>query len=113
MNPLSRWITRTSNQKMSEYSLIRKKVRVHLYDQNGISLGVITGRVADVARDVPVGHHADGSEIRKDLAYVVDIQSPDPETPFKNSAGEENEGWFALQDLQVIDEDLPTNISFN
>lgn len=98
---------------MSEYSLIRKQVRVHLYDQNGISLGVITGRVADVARNVPVGKNPDGSEIRKDLAYVVDIRSSDPDTPYRNSAGEENEGWFALQDLQVIDEDLPTNISFN
>lgn len=98
---------------MSEYSLIRKRVRVHLYDRNGISLGVITGRVADVARNVPVGHHADGSEIRKDLAYVVDIESQDPEVAFQNSAGQESEGWFALQDLQVIDDDLPTNISFN
>lgn len=98
---------------MSEYSLIRKRVRVHLYDRSGTSLGVIVGRVADVARDVPVGKNPDGSEIRKDLAYVVDIESPDPEVPFKNSAGEENEGWFALQDLQVIADDLPENISFN
>lgn len=98
---------------MTEYSMLRKRVRVHLYDRNGISLGTITGRVADIARDVPVGKNPDGSEIKKDLAYVIDIESTDPETPFTNSAGEENEGWFALQDLQVVEDDLPSNISFN
>lgn len=98
---------------MSEYSLLRKRVRVHLYDRNGISLGTIVGRVADIARDVPVGKNPDGSEIRKDLAYVIDIESSDPETPFKNSAGEESEGWFALQDIQVDEGDMPSNISFN
>lgn len=98
---------------MSEYSLLRKRVRVHLYDRNGVSLGTVMGRVADIARNVAVGKNPDGSEIKKDLAYVIDIESPDPETPFKNSAGEENEGWFALQDLQVVEDDLPSNISFN
>lgn len=98
---------------MSEYSLLRKRVRVHLYDRQGVSLGTIVGRVADVARNVPVGKNPDGTEIKKDLAYVIEIESSDPETPFKNSAGEENEGWFALQDLQVIEGDLPSNISFN
>lgn len=98
---------------MSEYSLIRKRVRVHLYDRNGFSLGTIEGRVADVARNVPVGRSPEGDEIRKDLAYVIDIESPDGETPFKNSAGEENEGWFALQDIQVLEDDLPPNLSFN
>lgn len=98
---------------MSEYALIRKRVRVHLYDRNGTSVGVIIGRVADVARNVPVGQNADGTEIRKDLVYVIDIESPDPETPYRNSAGDENEGWFALQDVQVIDESLPSNLSFN
>ncbi len=98
---------------MSEYSLLRKRVRVHLYDRNGVSLGTILGRVADVARNVPVGKNADGSEIKKDLAYVIEIESSDPDTPFTNSAGEENEGWFALQDLQVVEDDLPSNISYN
>lgn len=98
---------------MSEYSLIGKRVRVHLYDRNGMSLGTITGRVADVARKVPVGKLPDGSEATKDLAYVVDIQTPDPEVPFRNSAGEENEGWFALQDIQVIEDELPSSISLN
>lgn len=98
---------------MSDYSLVGKRVRVHLYDRNGISLGTVVGRVADVAQNVPVGRHPDGSEIRKDLAYVIGIESPDPETPFRNSAGDENEGWFALQDLQVVEDDLPSNISFN
>lgn len=98
---------------MADYSLVGKRVRVHLYDRMGQILGVIVGRVADVAADVPVGKDAAGKEIRKDLAYVVDIESGDPEVPYKNTAGEENEGWFAVQDIQVIKEGLPGNISFN
>jgi hypothetical protein len=98
---------------MSEYSLLRKRVRVHLYDRNGVSLGTVIGRVADISRNVPVGKNPDGREIKKDLAYVIDIESPDPGTPFTNSAGEENEGWFALQDLQVVEEGLPGHITFN
>jgi hypothetical protein len=98
---------------MSEYDLIGKRVRVHLYDRMGISVGVLTGRVADVAKDVPVGKSPDGKEIRKDLAYVVDIETSDPEVPFRNSAGDENEGWFALQDIQIDQDDLPSHISFN
>ena len=98
---------------MSEYDIIGKRVRVHLYDRAGISIGVLIGRVADVAKEVPVGKGQDGKEIRKDLAYVVDIEATDPEVPFRNSAGDESEGWFALQDLQVIQDDLPSHISFN
>ena len=98
---------------MSEYAIIGKRVRVHLYDRSGVAIGVLTGRVADVAKDVPVGKDHEGKEIRKDLAYVIDIESPDPEVPFRNSAGDENEGWFALQDLQVIRDDLPGHVSLN
>ena len=98
---------------MSEYDLIGKRVRVHLYDRMGVSVGVLTGRVADIAKDVPVGKSTDGKEIHKDLAYVVDIETSDPDTPFRNSAGDENEGWFALQDIQIDQDDLPSHISFN
>ena len=98
---------------MADYSIVGKRVRVHLYDRMGQVLGVIIGRVADVASDVPVGKDAAGKEIRKDLAYVVDIESGDPEVPYRNSAGDQNEGWFAVQDIQVIEERLPGNISMN
>jgi hypothetical protein len=98
---------------MADYSIVGKRVRVHLYDRMGQVLGVIIGRVADVAGDVPVGKDAAGKEIRKVLAYVIDIESGDPEVPYQNSAGEQNEGWFAVQDIQVIEERLPGNISFN
>ncbi|RMF57505.1 MAG: hypothetical protein D6746_10965, partial [Bacteroidetes bacterium] len=64
--------------------------------------GTVTGRVADVAPDVEV---APG--MKKDLAYVVDIETGDPEVPYQNSAGEENESWFAVQDMEVIEEDRP------
>ncbi|MEX1055700.1 MAG: hypothetical protein WED81_06695 [Rhodothermales bacterium] len=98
---------------MADYSIVGKRVRVHLYDRMGQVLGVIIGRVADVASDVPVGKDAAGKEIRKDLAYVVDIESGDPEVPYRNSAGDQNEGWFAVQDIQVIEERLPGNILMN
>ncbi len=84
------------------YDLIGKRVRIHLYDKNGIVLGTVLGRVADVAAAVEV---SDG--MKKDLAYVVDLETGDPEVPYKNSMGEENESWFAIQDVEVIDEDSP------
>ena len=64
-------------------------------------IGAITGRVADVASEVEV---APG--MKKDLAYVVDIEVVEGEsTTYKNSSGMENEGWFAIQDLQIIEEE--------
>lgn len=96
---------------MPDYGLIGKRVRVHLYDRQGRLLGAIEGRVADVAEKVDVALR-EGEEILKDLAYVVDIApvqgpaGPDgtpEEVPYTSSAGTEGEGWFAVQDLQVLD----------
>ena len=84
------------------YDLIGKRVRIHLYDRNGRVLGTLEGRVADFAPDVEV---ADG--MKKDLVYVVDIETGDPDVPYQNSAGDENESWFAVQDVEVIDEESP------
>jgi len=84
------------------YHLIGKQVRVHLYSREGITVGGITGRVADIAEGVEV---ADG--MKKDLVFVVDIDTGDPESPYKNSAGMEGESWFAIQDIEVIEEDGP------
>lgn len=84
------------------YHLIGKHVRVHLYSREGITVGSITGRVADVAEGVEV---AEG--MKKDLVFVVDIETGDPEAPYKNSAGMEGESWFAIQDIEVIEEDGP------
>lgn len=84
------------------YDLIGKRVRIHLYDRGGQALGTLEGRVADFASAVEV---ADG--MKKDLVYVVDIETGDPEVPYKNSTGEENESWFAVQDVEVIDEESP------
>ncbi|MXX97686.1 MAG: hypothetical protein F4065_05005 [Rhodothermaceae bacterium] len=83
------------------YHLMGKRVRVHLYTRDGIMIGAITGRVADVASEVEV---APG--MKKDLAYVVDIEILEGEsTTYKNSSGMENEGWFAIQDLQITEEE--------
>lgn len=84
------------------YALVGKHVRVHLYSREGIALGTISGRVADFSPKVKV---APG--MHKDLVYVVDIETGDPEVPYKNSTGEENESWFAVQDVEVIDEEAP------
>ncbi|MDA0682861.1 MAG: hypothetical protein O2797_05925 [Bacteroidetes bacterium] len=84
------------------YQLIGKQVRVHLYSREGIAVGTITGRVADVSEGVEVS-----AGMKKDLVFVVDIDSGDPETPYKNSAGMEGESWFAIQDVEVIDDTNP------
>lgn len=102
----------------NHYQFVGKRGRVHLYTREGILLGVIEGRIADVAKAVPVGQDEQGREIKKDLAYLVDIEPGKDENgepvAYKNSAGSENEGWFALQDIQVVDEHDPlTNLRFN
>ena len=84
------------------YSFIGKQVRVHLYTRDGIAIGTVTGRVADYAPKVEVG-----PGMNKDLVYVVDIETGDPEVPYTNSAGGENESWFAVQDIEVLDDDKP------
>ena len=84
------------------YHFIGKRVVVYLYTQEGHMIGEIRGRVADVAKSVPV---APG--IKKDLALVVDIKTGDPEVPYKNSSGTENEGWFALQDIRIEEDNGP------
>ncbi len=84
------------------YDLIGKRVRVHLYNRDGITLGSLMGRVADVAEAVQV---APG--MKKDLAYVIDIETGDPDVPYRSSSGMENEGWFAIQDIEVVDDEKP------
>ena len=84
------------------YELIGKRVRVHLYSREGITVGTVEGRVADFAPKVEV---APG--MTKDLVYVVDITTGDPEVPYRNSAGEANESWFAVQDVEVVDQERP------
>ena len=83
------------------YHLLGVQVVVYLYNSDGIMVSQIQGRVADVARQVEV---APG--LKKDLAYVVDIKTDD-EAPFRNSAGTENEGWFAIHDMEVIQDEGP------
>ncbi len=83
------------------YHFVGKNVRVYLYTREGVMIGTITGRVADVASKVEV---APG--MKKDLAFVVDIEVIEGESStYTNSSGIENEGWFAVQDLQIIDEE--------
>ena len=94
-----------------DYRLVGKRVRVHLYTREGLLLGAIEGRAADVSPGVTVGRDGEGREIKKDLVYVVDIEpvaGPDGEPqPYTNSAGTEGEGWFAVQDVHVIEDDGP------
>lgn len=96
---------------MADYSLVGKRVRVHLYDRHGILLGAIEGRVADVAENVNVARK-EGDENFRDLAYVVEISplrdEEGNEVPYKGPAGNEGEGWFAIPDIQVMDEEAPS-----
>jgi len=79
------------------YHLVGKRVRVYLYTRDGALLGMLMGRVADVAMAVEVAPN-----MKKDLVYVVGIEGS-----YRNSAGGENEGWFAVQDIEVIEDTLP------
>ena len=83
------------------YSLIGKRVRVHLYSREGMVVGAVTGRVADFAPRVEVS-----AGMVKDLVFVVDIETGDPDVPYRNSSGGENESWFAVQDVEVIEDGL-------
>ena len=84
------------------YDIIGKRVRVHLYNREGITVGTVEGRVADFSARVEVS-----PGMFKDLVYVVDITTGDPEVPYRNSAGDENESWFAVQDIEVLEEERP------
>ena len=93
----------------SGYTLVGKRVRIHLYDRRGIALGSIEGRVSDYSAGVVVGQTTapDGTQkpVTKDLVYVTGIEgykSPHVE--------QEGEGWFAVQDIEVVEERvLPRN----
>ena len=80
------------------YGLVGQHVRVHLYTSDGVMLGAIEGRVADVAAQVEVQ-----PGMRKDLALVVDITVPDSDEKYTNSSGIEDQGWFAIQDIEPLD----------
>lgn len=81
------------------FDWIGKRVRVHLYSREGIAVGTVEGRVADFAAKVEVS-----PGMFKDLVYVVDIDTGDPEVPYRNSAGGEHESWFAVQDVEVLED---------
>ena len=95
----------------ANYSLVGQRVRVHLYTREGVLLGAIEGRAADVSPGVAVGTDASGQTIKKDLVYVVDIEpgrdAQGEPVPYANSAGGEGEGWFAVQDVTVVTGDGP------
>ncbi len=84
------------------YSLIGKRARVQLYDRRGALIGALEGRISDIAPQTPVGKDAEGREIKKDLALLVDIERP-ADAPYQNTAGDRNEGWFAVQDLILLE----------
>jgi len=63
-------------------------------------MGPISGRVADVAANVEVR-----SGMKKDLAFVVDIKVPEGEVPYKHVYEKRDEGWFAIQDMEIIEEE--------
>ncbi len=104
-------LVRTGGMSARNYNLVGTRVRVHLYTRQGFLLGALEGRVADVSGDVLVGTDEEGREIRKDLVYVVDIEPSKNEegepVPYKNSAGGEGEGWFAVQDVSVVRDGPP------
>lgn len=82
------------------YSLIGKQVRVYLYTRKGEMMGPISGRVADVAADVEVR-----PGMKKDLAFVINIEVPEGEVPYRHVYEKRDEGWFAIQDMEIIEDE--------
>ncbi len=82
------------------YSLIGKQVRVYLYTRRGEMMGPISGRVADVAADVEVR-----PGMKKDLAFVINIEVPEGEVPYRHVYEKRDEGWFAIQDMEIIEDE--------
>lgn len=79
------------------YHLIGKRVRVHLWDARGALIGTIEGTVSDVSQGVDIGRGQ-----KRDLVLVSGIEGY--ESPHLKDAGE---GWFAVQDIKVLDEAKP------
>jgi hypothetical protein len=74
------------------YHLVGKRVRVHLYDREGRMVGTTEGRVSDFSAQVQVA-----PDIKKDLVYVTEMEYKSPHLEA------EGEGWFAVQDVSVVD----------
>jgi hypothetical protein len=99
------------------YHLIGKHARVQLYTREGLMLGALEGRIADVFPQTNVAVR-DGEEILKDLVHLVDLDpvpGPDGEMiAYQNSAGNEGEMLAAVQDLTILDdEDTPAPSGFD
>lgn len=74
------------------YHLIGKRVRVHLYDSSGKMVGTAEGTVSDFSAGVEVA-----KGMRKDLVFITGMEYKSPHLE------EEGEGWFAVQDVVVLD----------
>lgn len=84
------------------YQLIGKRARVHLWNAEGALLGTVEGRISDISKGVDIG----GGQ-KRDLVLVTDIEGY--ESPHLQEAGE---AWFAIQDVEVLDDPvggLPRN----
>jgi hypothetical protein len=100
------------------YHLIGKRARVQLYTRDGLMLGALEGRIADVLPETDVSI-VPGETVLKDLVRLVDLDDvvgPDGErTPYRNTAGDTGEMLAAVQDIQVLDDVDPAlaGLSFN
>lgn len=84
------------------YHLIGKRARVHLWNHSGVLIGTLEGTISDVSRGVDVGEGQ-----KRDLVLLTGIEGF--QSPHLKEAGE---GWFAVQDVEVL-EDGPLDLSRN
>lgn len=85
------------------YHLIGKRARVHLWDASGTIIGTVEGIISDVSRGVDVG----GGQ-KRDLVLVTGIEGY--ESPHLKEAGE---GWFAVQDVEVLEDGAAGGVIWN
>ena len=82
------------------------RVRVHLYNRQGLLIKTVEGVVSDFAPETEV---APGQ--KKDLVWVTRIEGY--ERP--NDVGEmqeADEGWFAITDVEKIEEETENRLPF-
>ncbi|MEO1076240.1 MAG: hypothetical protein AAFX41_09790 [Bacteroidota bacterium] len=91
-----------------------QRVRIHLYSREGFLLGTILGTLAAREPKVNVARDPEGPPQFKTLYWVKDIEGYDrPHEDLPDTTEPVEEGWFAEQDIEPVDERLPPHITFN
>lgn len=95
-----------------------ERVKVHLYTADGLLIKSITGTLAAREEKVNVARDPEGKPLYKTLYWIKDLEGyerPHPDAQLAEAGEKEKieEGWFAEQDIEKIEEGPLTNLRFN